>query len=113
MTILKLKILSIDLDQLVNFLIEEITFMYENHSIDMSVLMYEDFNYSTMTTQLDMMILKKEEDRILIDIIAGAGRTGFFLTDNSTEEKYTLKADKILVKYAEEHKLVVERLEQR
>ena len=110
MTILKLKIASIELDQLVNFLIEEITFMYENHCVNMSVLMYEDFNYRNMSTQLDMIILKKEEKHILIDIIAGAGRTGFFLTDAGSEEKYTNKVDKILARYAEEHQFELEHL---
>lgn len=108
MTVLKLKITDDNLDQLVNYLIQELNFDYENHSIDMSILIADNFYLLNMTAQLNMIILKKEAAFILIDIIGGGGGDGIFNMDFGSEKGYTIRTSTVIYKYAEEYSLTAE-----
>jgi len=74
MKILKLKLGCSDLDKTIDYLITNLKFDYENHNTDMSILASEEFWFKS--TQLNMIIAKKEKSYILIDIIGAAGSTG-------------------------------------
>ncbi|MCX6248021.1 MAG: hypothetical protein NTW10_09825 [Bacteroidetes bacterium] len=76
MKILKLKIGSIDLDKTIDYLADHLQFDYENHSTDMSVLTSEEFYIRNLSAQLNMIIARKTDSHIFIDIIGGAGGSG-------------------------------------
>ncbi|MBD0369041.1 MAG: hypothetical protein ICV53_23420 [Flavisolibacter sp.] len=108
MTVLKLKLTDNNLDQLVNYLIQELNFDYENHSTDMSILIADNLYFIHMSAQLNMIIMKKEASFILIDIIGGGGGDGILNMDFGTEKGYTKRTAKVIYKYAEEYSLAVE-----
>ena len=66
MEISKYRLATSDLDQLVNYLADNLPFDYENHSIEMSVLAEEEYHLRSGSTQLNMVIAKKKEDYILL-----------------------------------------------
>lgn len=105
---MKVRIRDNRLDQLVNHLIQELKFDYENHSVDMSVLAAENFYFRTMSAQVNMVILKKEASFILIDIMGGGGGSGLLNIDWGSEKGYTGKVTKVINKYSAAHNLIVE-----
>ena len=111
MKILKLKINDGDLDRLVNYLIEHLSFDYENHSTEMSVIASEEFYFRTFSAQLNMIIARKETSYILIDIVGAAGGSGLLIIDWWSEKGYTNRVKKVLNKYKEEFNLVIEKSE--
>ncbi len=110
MTILKLKISGNILDDLVNYLILQLNFDYENHSTDMSILYAENFYFTKLATHGNMLVLKKESSYIKIDIVAGLGNTGLLNLDRRIEREYTWEIGTIIRKYAEENSLEFEYL---
>jgi hypothetical protein len=111
MEILKYKLFSTDLDQLVNFLADHLPFDYENHSPDMSVLAQEEYHLRSTSTQLNMVIAKRQEEYILVDIMGSAGGSGMFNSDFGTEMGYLKTAFAVLERFVEEHGYDIEELE--
>jgi hypothetical protein len=111
MRIVKLKINDADLDRIVNYLIEHLSFDYENHSTEMSILASEEFYFRTFSAQLNMIIVKKEMSDILIDIIGAAGGSGLLNIDWWSEKGYTNRAKKVINKYKDEFNLIIENVE--
>ena len=111
MRILKLKLDCSDLDKTINYLINNLQFDYENHSTDMSVLASEEFYFRNHSTQLNMIIARKEESRILIDVIGGAGGHGILNINWWSEKGYTNRVKKVLKKYADEFNFSLEEIE--
>ena len=99
MNISRIRISEDNLDRLVNFLIQELRFDYENHSVDMTILASEDYYLRNTSAQLNMIILKKEESSVLIDIIGAGGGTGFFFTNFGSEKAFIKKAIKVIGRY--------------
>ena len=106
MKILKLKLGCSDLDKTIDYLINNLNFDYENHSTDMSILAAEEYWFKS--TQLNMIIAKKEESHILIDIIGAAGSTGILHINWWSEKGYTRRVKKVLKEYVEEFNLSLE-----
>ena len=50
MEISKYRIDTMDLDQTVNFLVANLSFDYENHSNDMSILAEEEYHFRTSSS---------------------------------------------------------------
>lgn len=107
-TVLKLKISDNNLDQLVNYLIHEREFDYENHSVDMSILISDNLRLVDMTSHLNMVILKKEASSIHIDIISGGGDDSLLDFNGSVDKGYTRWTAKAIYEYAELYELQVE-----
>jgi len=107
----KYKLATDDLDKTVNYLIERLDFDYENHSINMSVLALEEFYFRNSSTQLNMIIAKREESYILIDVMGSAGGTGIFNINWWSEKGYIKRVKRVLDEYAEEFSLTLEELE--
>jgi hypothetical protein len=103
MEILRYKVISTDLDLLVNYLADHLPFDYENHSPDMSVLAQEEFHLRSSSTQLNMVLAKRHEDYILLDVIGSAGGSGMFNSDFGSEKGYLRKACAVLEGFVEEH----------
>ncbi len=97
MNISKYKITTDDLDKIVNYLIEQLPFDYENHSRDMTVLAQEKFYFRNNSTQLNMIIAKRVDSSIHLDVIGSAGGTGLF-NFNLWSEKGFLKRVKNILK---------------
>lgn len=111
MEISKFKLITEDLDQLVNYLADHLPFDYENHSRDLSVLAQEEYHLRSTSTQLNMVIAKKHADYILLDIIGSAGGAGMLNCDFGTEREYVNKAFVVLERFCEEFNLDLEELE--
>jgi hypothetical protein len=110
MTIVKLKITGDNLDLLVNFLVEELEFSYENHSQNMSILAAENLSFRNPLGQVNLVIFKRETSFILVDIMAGGGNRGFLDIIGNSEKGYTRIVMAKINTYAEERGLVVEML---
>ena len=110
MRILKLKLGCSDFDKTIDYLIDNLQFDYENHSVDMSVLASEEFYFRNCSTQLNMIIARKENSYILIDVIGGEGGSGILNINWWSEKGYTNRVKKILKKYADEFTLTVEEI---
>jgi len=110
MEISKYRLVSSNLDQVVNFLVENLTFDYENHSSDMSVLTEEEFHFRTSSSQLNMIVARRTEDSIFLDIIGSAGGSGIFNFDFWSEQGYINKVRKVLDRFCEEYGLILEEL---
>lgn len=111
MNVLQLKIVAADFDKIIDYLNTNFTFDYENQSTDMAVLASEKYYLRNNSTQLNMIIINKEEDTILIDIIGGAGGSGIFNLNWGSEQGFINKVKLALNKYTEDNNLTLEEIE--
>lgn len=109
MTVLKLKLVDNDLDKLVNCLIRERLFDYENHSTDMSILISDNLRLADVTSLLNTVVLKRESSFILIDLISGGGHDGLF--SGMVQQDYVRGAAKAIYEYAELYGLQIDPVE--
>jgi len=112
MKIEKFKLFTSDLDKTVNYLVENLSFDYENHSIDMSILSSEEYYFRNRSSQLNMIIAKKTESCILIDVLGSAGGTGIFNISWGSEKGYINTVSKILKNFSEEYAIEIQRIEE-
>jgi hypothetical protein len=108
MTVLKLKISDNNLDQLVNYLIQERQFDYEKHTDDLSILISDNHRLLDSTSHLNIVIMKKEASFIYIDVISGGGEDGLFDFSGSVDKGYARLTAKVIYEYAELYELQVE-----
>lgn len=108
MKILHLRLGTSDLDRTIDYLINNLHFDYENHSTDMSVLSYEEFYFRNHSTQLNMVIAKKEGSYILMDVIGGAGGSGILNINWWSEKGYTNRVKKVVKKFGDEFNIPFE-----
>ncbi|PSR56697.1 hypothetical protein AHMF7605_25975 [Adhaeribacter arboris] len=105
MTTLKLKLTDTNLDQLVNYLIKDGKFDYENHGEDMSILISNNLLLIDLTAHLNIVILKKAASFIYIDIISGGGEDSLL---SLAEKGYAQSNARLIHDYAELYELPVE-----
>jgi hypothetical protein len=110
MKILKLKVGTTDLDSMKVYIIKNFEFQYENHSADMTILATEDFYFRNNSTQLNMIVAKREESALLIDVIGGAGGAGLLNINWWSEKSYTGKVNNLLQKYAKVNDLTIQEI---
>jgi hypothetical protein len=96
MNIYKVKVSGIKFDTFVNLLGKNLPFDYENHSKDMTVLCSEDFYLRNKSTQMNMIIIIEKDGSLHLDIIGGAGGTGFFNINFGSEKSYINKVRRVL-----------------
>jgi len=108
MKVLKFKLGDSDLDKVIAHLVNNLKFDYENHSTDMSILASEEYWFRS--TQLNMIIAKKEKSHILIDIIGAAGSTGILHINWWSEKGYTNRVKKVIKEYVDEFKLPLDEM---
>jgi hypothetical protein len=113
MKVSNFKIKSTDLDQFVNYLIKKLSFDYENHSADMSVLASEEYYFRNNSTQLNMLIVKLEDAYISVDIMGSAGGSGLLNINLGSEKGYIKKARKVIEGYVIEHNLETDQVIER
>jgi len=111
MKICRYKLATQNLDQIVNYLADHLPFDYENHSTDMSVLSQEEYQLKSTSTQLNMVVAKRHEDYILLDIMGSAGGTGMLNHDFGTEKGYLKQVSIVIERYCEEFGVEPEVLE--
>jgi hypothetical protein len=110
MTVFQLKIIDNNLDQLVNYLIQERKFDYENHSLNESILISDNLRLVDMTSHLDIVILKKEDGFICIDLISGGGDDNIFDLSGRVDKGFAQLTAKAIYDFAKLYKLHVERV---
>lgn len=110
MKISKYKISTTDIDKLVNYLAEELSFDYENSNDDMCLLVSEEFYFRNNSTQVNMVIVKRDDYSLYVDVIGGGGGTGLFNISLWSEKGYIKRVSKVLNKFIEEFGLTLEEL---
>lgn len=110
MNISRYKIFTIDREEFINYLNNYLSFKYENHSSDMSILANEEYYLRNNSTQMNLVILKINENSLDIDIIGSAGGSGIFNINLWSEKGYIKKVKKLLVKFSEEYKIKIEEI---
>ena len=108
MKVLKLQLSDRNLDTIVEFLIQEMTFDYENHSADMSVLAKEEFYFRTDSKQLNMILLKTTDAGMEIDLVGSAGGSGLLSLTFGSEASFVANARETLQRYAKERDFVLD-----
>ena len=108
MRIRSIKMQTTDLDAVVNFTIEKIKFVYENHTEIMSLLMKESFHLRTMSGQTQSVIFKLKENCIYIDILAGGGGQGLLNLDWGSESSSISSIVKVLQEFAVDRNIEME-----
>jgi hypothetical protein len=108
MEISKLKITGTTLDKLVNHLLETSVFKYKNLADDMTVLATENFYFRNNSTQLNMIVIKKEDDILHVDLIGAAGGSGLFNFNFGSEKGFIKSTKKIINEFCSERGLQVE-----
>ncbi len=97
----QIKILGANLKTLTDYLTANLSFEYQNHSQDMSLLVTEEFYFRNNSTQLNMVAAKATDEAVLLDIIAGGGGTGWFNISWGSEGDYVYYVEEALRKYCE------------
>ncbi len=110
MNISRFKIFTTDRKRIINYLNDYLSFEYENHSSDMSILADEEFYFRNSSTQMNMVILKTDESSVVIDIIGGAGGSGLLNINLWSEKGYIKKVSMILVQFSEEFNIKMEEI---
>jgi hypothetical protein len=77
----------------------------------MSVLAQEEYHLRSSSTQLNMIVAKKQGDCVLMDIMGSAGGSGMFNFDFGSEKGYLRKALTVVEMYCEEFGLAMEEIE--
>ncbi len=108
MKIRSLKVYHSNLDKIVNYVADKVKFEYENHSSDMSILLYESFHLRTMSGQVDMVIFKLNKDYIYIDILAGGGGEGILNLDLWSENEFIRCVENVLNEYVSNEEVIIE-----
>jgi hypothetical protein len=108
MKISKLQLSDKNPDAIVEFLLQEMTFDYENHSTDMYVLAKEVYYFRTKSKQLNMIVLKMKNSVMEIDLIGCAGGRGLLNITFGSEASFVSNAQELLQRYAREKDLKLE-----
>jgi len=88
MEIATVKIGTSLLDEFIAQLKQHLSFQYENHSTDMYILATEEYYIFNNSSQLNMIVAKKEGSTILVDAIGGAGGSGIFNINYFSESEF-------------------------
>ena len=99
-----------NLDDLVNYFVDQIQFDYENHSEEISILVKEAFYLRTSSTQNNMLIFKRSGNHILVDIIGSAGGTGLLNFSWGSEASFINKVMHLLKDYCSLNRIELETL---
>lgn len=108
MRISRFKVSTTDRKMIIKYLKKYLPFEYQNHSSDMSILANEDLYIRTFSSQMNMIILKRVEDYIDIDVIGGAGGAGILNISWGSEKEYIKGVRNILYQFSEEFNIQIE-----
>lgn len=76
------------LDEFIAQLKQHLSFQYENRSTDMYILAAEEYYIFNNSSQLNMVVAKKEGSIILADAIGGAGGAGILNINFFSESEF-------------------------
>ncbi len=109
MRIAKLKIGGALQDELISYLTQSMLFDYINISAEMTILANEEFYMRTNTDQLNLIIMKRIDAYLYIDLIGGGGGTGLLSITWGSEAAFVKKAMRIVEDFCKTHDEPVER----
>ena len=72
---------------------------YSNATDDMIIIASETYKFRTNSTQMNMIVVKKNDKRCYVDIIGAAGGTGIFNFSLWAESGFVKGAYKLLQEY--------------
>lgn len=102
MKIKEIKLETADLEAIHLMLRDEIEISYSNRTTDLIILTSEAFKLRTQSTQLNMIVLKQENNSILVDIIGAAGGAGILNYSWGSEAGFIHRIFKTFQLYCEE-----------
>lgn len=111
MQISKLKVSKSVQEELISYLAESILFDYINISTEMTVLAKEEFYLRTTSEQLNLIIIKRVDSYLYIDLIGGAGGAGLFGISWGSEEAFVRRALKLLEDFCKDQGESIEIIE--
>lgn len=113
MEVSRYRIDSTDIDDFVDYLIDELSFNYESHSPNMSLLASEEYYFRNGSTQLNMIVAKSLDNAIVVDVVGAAGGRTIFRFDWGSEIGYIERVAKKLRTYAKDRDVKIEELKMR
>jgi hypothetical protein len=105
MKIKNLKIESENLEEVSRYLKSNLSPDYARFSPEMSVLCAEKWKFLSNSTQMDMVVIVKKEDYLMVDIIGAAGGIGLFNISFWSESGFTKRMKKRLIAYCTERNI--------
>src|SRR4051812_30681174 len=103
MEVLKLKISTLLQDKLIAYLAESILFQYTDISPEMTVLAVEEYYFRNNSDQLNLIIIKRVDSYLHIDLIGGGGASGLFGITWGSEQAFIKKIKKMLQDFCKTH----------
>ena len=111
MRVSKIKIAKSLQDELILFLTQSVLFDYINISEEMTVLASEEFYVRTDSEQLNLIIIKRVDSFLYIDLIGGGGGSGLLGITWGSEGAFVKKALGIIENFCKMHGEPVEVME--
>ena len=98
-------------DDLVDFIELNIDYSYKYVSKDTLILAGEEYRFRTNSEQLYMLVIKHDEDALLIDLVCGGGGQGLIGLSLGSEMAFIKKAKRLLREFCEQNGETMEELE--
>lgn len=105
MQVRSFEIISADLRQLHDYLLEVGGYQFRAGGSGFFVLVGERFVARTTATQAHMILAQLEADTVSIDVVSAGGGQGFGQFDIGSELWYLKRTEDLLVGFAERHQL--------
>jgi hypothetical protein len=96
---------STEFNPLINIIKDEFTVEFQSFSKDMIVFVSERFRLRTISSQSEMVILKKEDGKIIVEIIASGGGSGWFNVSWGSEYSFVKKMANKLITYCDKNNI--------
>lgn len=84
---------------------------YINVSSDMTIIGYEVYKLRNNSTQMNMLVLKKDDNNYILDVIGAAGGSGIFNISFWSESGFIKQIKRLLTDYCDKHQIRFEQVE--
>lgn len=88
-------------DDLTQYLTKEFGGEYQNSSSDMTILASEKYYFRNNSTQMNLIILKSEQEVLHVHVIGGAGGSRLLNINWWSEKGFISRVEKALRRYAD------------
>jgi hypothetical protein len=96
---------STDIDPLIEIIKDEIIVDYQSSSKDTIVFISERFNFRSISYKSEIVILSKEEDKIIIEIIGSGEGTGLINMFWNSSTSFVRKLANDLITYCDKNNI--------
>ena len=111
MKLSKLEVETSNITQLASVLSDNMDISYQNQTEDMIIIAAEKYKFRTNSTQMNMIIIKRNSNnKSIIDIIGAAGGTGIFNFSLWAESSFVKSTLKTLSAYCTEQNIGIHKI---